>query len=208
MSVVPDHSTAEAPPWDDLYRQGNPPWETNRPAAELVRVVEKGLIKPCSVLELGCGSGADAVWLARRGFEVTAVDCAAIALERAHVRAEQADATVRFVLADVFEFAVEEGPFQLIYDAGFYHCVRQYDLDRHLDMLWRITQPRALYFALVGADGEQAEGGPPQVSEDEIYGELGRIFDFVHLRPFRFESPRRKEGYAGWSCLMKRPEFT
>jgi SAM-dependent methyltransferase len=208
MSVIPQREMAQAPDWDDLYRRGTPAWETNRPAAELVRAVEDGLIRPCSTLELGCGSGADAIYLAQQGFEVTAVDCAAIALERAHVRAEQSGALVRFVLDDVFEFTQNEGPFELIYDAGFYHCVRQYDLERHLDMLWRITRPGSIYFALIGATGERADGGPPRVSKDDVYGELGRMFDFVHLRRFQFESPLREKGYRGWSCLMKRPEIS
>jgi len=210
MSVLPERETSQMPDWDDLYRRGTPAWETNHPAAELVRAVEQEWIRPCSMLELGCGSGADAVYLAQQGFEVTAVDCAAIALERAHLRAEQQEAMVRFVLDDVFDFAANEGAYDLIYDAGFYHCVRQYDLQRHLDMLWRITRPGSIYFALVGAEEgaaeDGAEHGPPQVSEDDIYGELGRIFEFVRLEPFRFESPMRDDGYPGWSCLMKRPE--
>ena len=82
MSVIPEREMAEAPNWDDLYRRGTPAWETNRPAAELVSAVEAGRIHPCPILELGCGSGADAVYLAQQGFDVTAVDCAAIALER------------------------------------------------------------------------------------------------------------------------------
>ena len=39
----------------------------------------------------------------------------------------------------------------------------------------------------------------------EIHDELGRLFEFVHLRPFTFESPYRKAGYLGWSCFMRRP---
>ena len=54
--------------------------------------------------------------------------------------------------------------------------------------------------------GERAEGGPPQVSEDDIRFELGRLFEFVHLRHIKFESPLRPQGYLGWSCLMRRPE--
>lgn len=208
MSVVPESRSVDAPDWDAMYRMGTPPWETGKAADELVRIIgEERLIEPCPTLELGCGSGADAVYLAQRRFEVTAVDCAAIALERAHLRAERAGAPVRFVLEDVFEFAREEGPFDLVYDAGFYHSVRAYDLDRLLDMLWRVTQPGSLYLALVGAAGERAKGGPPQVAKDDIRDELGRLFDFVHMREFRFESPHRREGYRGWSCLMCRPDY-
>ena len=68
-------------------------------------------------------------------------------------------------------------------------------------MLWRVTYPGSTYLTLAASANEQIEGGPPGVSEDEIRLELGRLFEFVHVRPFRFESPSRKEGYLGWSCL-------
>ncbi len=202
----PDPKSADAADWDAKYRLGTPPWDTGQPAAELIRVVEEGGL-PASgqVLELGCGTGADATFLARQGFDVTAVERSPTAIERARVRAEQENALVRFVLGDVFEFAQSADQFDLVYDAGFYHFVRKTALVRLLDLLWRVTRPGSHYFALIGSTGETAEGGPPQVSEDEIRGELGRLFDFVHLRHFHFESPMREEGFLGWSCLMHRP---
>jgi SAM-dependent methyltransferase len=191
--------------WDAAYREGTPPWDVGTPHVELVRVLDEYRLRPQTVLEVGCGTGADAVLLARRRFEVTAVDCSPIALERARVRAEQQNALVRFVLADVFEFAHSAGQFDLVHDAGLYHAVRQTNLGRYLDMLWRVTRPGSYYFCLAGAPDETAEEGPPQVTEDEIHNELGRLFEFIHLRPTRLESPNRKDGYAGWSCLVRRP---
>ncbi len=195
----------EVPDWESAYRETTPPWETGTPSGELMRMVERGILKPATALELGCGTGANAVCLARRRFEVTAVDSSPTAIERARTRAEQTGALLRIVLADVFEFAETAGTFDLVFDAGFYHFARHLDLSRFLDLLWRVTHPGSYYFTLAGATGELAEGGPPQVSEEEIRSELGRLFECVELRPFRFESPRRKEGYLGWSCLMRRP---
>jgi SAM-dependent methyltransferase len=195
----------ELPDWESAYRETTPPWEAGKPSGELVRMVEKGLLKPGVTLELGCGTGANAVYLARRCFDVTAVDSSPTAIERARTRAEQAGALLRIVLGDVFEFAETAGTFDLVLDAGFYHFARQLDLSRFLDLLWRVTHPGSYYFTLAGATGELTEGGPPQVSEEEIRSELGRLFECVELRPFRFESLRRKEGYLGWSCLMRRP---
>jgi SAM-dependent methyltransferase len=189
-----------------MYREGTPPWETGIPAGELVRVIEEGLVPRGTALELGCGTGADAVYLAQKGFEVTAVESSPTALDRARTRAELAGAWIRFVLDDAFRFARICGPFDLVYDAGFYHFIRRHELDRFLDLLWRVTCPGSYYFTLAGATGEEAEGGPPQVSETQIRLELGRLFEFIHLRPFRFESPQRPEGYLGWSCLMRRPQ--
>lgn len=194
------------PDWDAEYRQGTPPWESGIPSGELVRVLDEGLVRPCTALEIGCGTGADAVHLARRGFELTAVDSSPTAMERARGRAQRAGVLIRFVLDDVFAFARRSEPYGLVYDAGFYHFIRRTDLDKFLDLLWRVTCPGSYYLTLAGSTGETADGGPPQVSEETIRFELGRLFQCVHLRPFRFESPRRPEGYLGWSCLMQRPK--
>jgi methyl halide transferase len=193
--------------WDSIYRQGTPLWDAGVPHAELIRVLDMNKFpKAGTVLEIGCGTGADAICFAKRRFEVTAVDCSPIALERARLRAEQQNTLLRFVLDDIFDFIRTSGQFDVVYDAGFYHYIRHTKLEHYLDILWRVTSPGSWFFCLMGAPEEQADDSLPQVSEDEIHFELGRLFEFVHLRPTQIESPTRPEGLKGWSCLMRRPE--
>ncbi|MBT2225372.1 methyltransferase domain-containing protein [Nonomuraea sp. NEAU-A123] len=66
--------------WDARYREGDQIWSGD-PNVILVR--EAADLEPGRALDLGCGEGADAVWLARRGWRVTAVDISGVALERA-----------------------------------------------------------------------------------------------------------------------------
>ncbi|AIR96506.1 class I SAM-dependent methyltransferase [Streptomyces glaucescens] len=66
--------------WEGFYRKDDRVW-SGRPNPSLVR--EAGELTPGTALDLGCGEGADAVWLAARGWRVTAVDIADTALERA-----------------------------------------------------------------------------------------------------------------------------
>jgi len=205
MYRLREPKSTETTDWDAMYHAGTPPWDTGQPASELVRIVKEGMLRPGRALELGCGTGADAIFLSRHGFEVTAVDSSPMAIERARLRLEDTSEPVRFVLADAFEFARTAGEFDLIYDAGFYHFIRLDELDRLLDLLWRVTRPGSHYLTLVGSTEEKVEGGPPQVSKREIRNELGRLLDFVHLRPFRFDTPLRQQGYQGWSCLLERP---
>jgi methyl halide transferase len=205
MSPLKELEPIVQPDWDRVYRGGMPPWDTGLPSAELERLLDQELIMPCQVLEIGCGTGADAVLLAERGFEVTAVDCSPTAIERARVRADMEDALPRFVLADIFEFAITAGQFDFIYDAGLYHYIRHGDLDRYLDVLWRVTRPGSLYLTLVGAKGESAPGGPPRLSKRQIYNDLGRLFEMVQLEHCRLRNSGSKNGCLGWSCLMRRP---
>lgn len=191
--------------WDAVYCQGTPPWDTGKPHAELARVLDEYRLRPQTALEIGCGTGSDAMLLAQRRFEITAVDCSAIALERARLRCENRNLAIHFVLDDIFDFARSCGQFDFVYDCGVYHCLRQTNLDRYIDVLWRVTKPGSYYLCLAGAPNPNAEHGPPQVTEDEIQDELTRAFELVHLRPTRLESPDHPEGYPAWSCLMRRP---
>jgi len=73
--------------WDDFYSGRDAAW-SGRPNEALVR--ETGSLAPGSALDLGCGEGADAIWLARRGWSVVGVDIAQAALDQAKVHADQA----------------------------------------------------------------------------------------------------------------------
>ncbi|WP_069171996.1 SAM-dependent methyltransferase [Streptomyces griseus] len=73
--------------WDDRYRESDRIWSGN-PNTMLVREVED--MQPGRALDLGCGEGADAVWLARQGWRVTATDISRVALDRAAGHAVEA----------------------------------------------------------------------------------------------------------------------
>jgi methyl halide transferase len=100
--------------WDNRYRDGNLPWDTGRPSSELRRIVSENKIQPCGALELGCGTGTNSVWLVQQGFEVTGIDVAPLAVERAKNRAHDAGFAVRFVIADVLHLPNLNGPFEVV----------------------------------------------------------------------------------------------
>lgn len=89
-ATTPTPTDAEL--WDDRYRESDRIWSGN-PNTVLVREVEG--LKPGRALDLGCGEGADAVWLAQWGWRVTATDISRVALERAAVHAAEAGVTDR-----------------------------------------------------------------------------------------------------------------
>ncbi|MEV0638320.1 class I SAM-dependent methyltransferase [Streptomyces sp. NPDC050619] len=81
------HPTRAAEFWEARYQGVDRIW-SGRPNPLLVREVSG--LEPGSALDLGCGEGADAVWLASRGWRVTGVDISHTALERAAVHAAEA----------------------------------------------------------------------------------------------------------------------
>src|SRR5262245_56613997 len=98
--------------WEGRYRTAEPPpWDTGRPSAELQRRLGQLTLAPGRAIELGCGTGSNAVWLAEQGFDVTAIDISPTAIARAEERARAASVMVRFVTADVTELPDLGEPF-------------------------------------------------------------------------------------------------
>jgi SAM-dependent methyltransferase len=191
--------------WQERYREGDTPWDSGRPSLELLRVVAEDGIVAGPVLELGCGTGTNAVWLACQGFEVTAVDLSPLAIERAERRAREAGVRVRFLVADLLDPPDLGGPYDFFFDRGCYHVVRRENAERYARTLERFTRPGSRGLVLTGNAREPHDPGPPVVSEDEIRRELGGIFDIERLREFRFDVSATEPAFLAWSCLLRRP---
>jgi SAM-dependent methyltransferase len=101
--------------WEERYRGRTAVW-SGRPNPPLV--AEAGDLAPGRALDAGCGEGADAIWLASRGWRVTAVDFATAALRRAREHADTLDADVAsridWVPADLTGWTPPEGRFDLV----------------------------------------------------------------------------------------------
>lgn len=100
-----------------MYAERDTIW-SGEPNAQLV--AEAGRLPPGTVLDVGCGEGADAVWLAQHGWVVTAVDISDVALERARTHAASAGADVSFERVDLVATPPAAGSYDLV-SAQFFH---------------------------------------------------------------------------------------
>jgi SAM-dependent methyltransferase len=196
--------------WNSRYASGDMPWDTGKPSSELLRVLDEEQIPPCRAIDLGCGTGTNAVCLAERGFDVTGVDFSPLAIDRCRQRAlalnPEVGRRVRFLVADLFAPPEQiGGPYPFFFDRGCYHVLRRTDVQGYLKTLERITGANAVGLVLAGNAREPMEPGPPVVTEAEIRAELGQLFDVVRLREFRFDPLKGEEWQPlAWSCLLRR----
>jgi methyl halide transferase len=191
--------------WESQYEEGDLVWDTGQPCSELQRVLAEQRITSRRALELGCGTGSSAIWLAQQGFEVTAIDLSYAAIEQAKEQAEEADVTVDFRVADITNPPAFENLFDFFFDGGCYHAVRLAAGPAYLRKLAEVTGTRACGLVLMGnADEPEDELGPPIMTEQEIRAEWGRLFNILQLRPFRFDARRGEKRYLGWSCLVQK----
>lgn len=191
--------------WNEYYRDGHPPWDTGRPSSELQRVLQQHAIPPCRALELGCGTGANSVWLAGQGFEVTGVDVAPLAVEQAEGRARAAGVQAHFLIADLLHLPDLGDPFAFFFDRGCYHAVRHSAPQQYAPAVARRLAPGARGLILAGNAREPHNPGPPVVTEDQIRHELTSTFHILDLQEFRFDqAPGATTRFLGWSCLVEK----
>jgi SAM-dependent methyltransferase len=196
---------AEHIDWNDRYQNGNLPWDTGLPSSELQRVLSRNAIPPCRALEIGCGTGTNSVWLAQQGFEVTGIDLAPLAVERAEKRARAAGVHVQFLVADVLDLPDLDGSFGFFFDRGCYHAVRRDAPQQYAPAVARQLASGGRGLILAGNAREPHDPGPPVVTEEQIREELGLAFQILDLHEFRFdEAPGVSERFLGWSCLIEK----
>lgn len=218
-----DRWTADAAAWwDGFYadRTRAVPFFVAKPDESLASYAERGLIAPGRVLDLGCGPGRNALYLASMGFEVHAVDLSPAAVAWAGERAKEAGAGIRLRCADAFALSAAElgGPYDLICDSGCFHHLPPHRRVGYLALLERALAPGGHLALTCFAAGE----GGSELPDADFYrrsrldGGLGYtpeslrwIFSDlteVELRRMTDEPPQSR--YFGepflWTALFRR----
>ncbi len=188
--------------WDSDYRKVEPAyWDIGRPADELQKFVSGGTVSRCRVVDMCCGSGTDAIYLASKGFDVTAIDVAPTALGQALAKAAAAKVSVHWLVASILA-PPEVKPFDFVYDRGCYHVVRDQNLPAYIETLRRFSRPGTKFLLLATRHDELVEGGQSGVTEEELRFDFLALFNLQWLREIRLES--NQPGPPGWSAFLIR----
>jgi SAM-dependent methyltransferase len=184
--------------WTDFYRdrEKNIPFFKNVPDENLVSYLANELVTPGKVLELGCGPGRNAIYLAKNGWEVDAVDVSETSLQWAEERAGESGVSINFKHNNIFNMDIEYGRYDLVYDSGCFHHIAPHRRLSYTQLINRALKPGG-YFALTTFVRGGKLGGAV-VSDWEVYrsrslhGGLGynkvqleRIFSDLHAVEIR-----------------------
>ena len=127
-----------------IYRYFRAPWDIAA-RDELVSLAESGRIKPCRGIDLGCGTGENAIYLARRGFDVTGVDYAEAAIEKAQRRAKDSGVRVNFIVDDLTNLRHVSGTFDFLLDYGVLDDLRPHQREPYLRNILPLTHSGSRY---------------------------------------------------------------
>ena len=170
-----------------MYRLGFTPWDSGVPPPELIEVIEGARRLPAGrALDLGCGTGTTAVYMASNGWQVTGVDFVPRALRVARAKAAAARLPVAFLVGDVMrlhDYPIQPG-FDLLFDQGCFHSLPEAAQPAYVHEVARMARSGATY--LLYAFGRQPERRrrffPKGVTPDEVRA-LFSGFEVVEATP-------------------------
>jgi SAM-dependent methyltransferase len=182
-----------------------PAWDVGRPQRAVYELDVAGEI-PRSVLDVGCGTGEHALFLAGRGHVASGVDPSARAIARATRRARERQLPVAFMTEELSRLERLGRSFDGALDAGSFHRV---ELDKRADYaraLASVVRPGGRLFVLCFGDHERGPGGPRRVTRAELCTVLegAGLFGVDAIEPSLIESRGYPGGANAWLAKATR----
>lgn len=183
--------------YDLMYRTTKPDWDSGITPPEVMGFVEQNRSRG-RALDLGCGTGTNAIYLAQQGFEVTAIDFSPKAIDLARAKALPADLQIDFQVGDVSRLDNLYEPFDLILDIGCLHSLDAASKARYAQHAARLTHPGSTL--LIFAFDQPAFLGQYHLSLAEAKNYFSPAFDLVKVE----HGLNRGKRSAAWYTLMRR----
>jgi SAM-dependent methyltransferase len=199
---------AEQQRWRGFYsdRTRSCPFFVNEPDENLVEWIESGRIQRGGALDIGCGNGRNAYYLARHGFQVIGVDLSEQAIAWAREGVAQAAGQVSFECRSIFDHALQAQGLDFIYDSGCFHHLPPHKREAYARLVAGALRPGCQFglvcFAPEGGSGQTDEqvyergtlAGGLGYSDDELRDFWSRHLEVTDLR-------RMREVPAGSGCF-------
>jgi SAM-dependent methyltransferase len=176
-------------PFDAMY-QGTPPWEIGRPQPAIVRAVDAGLVRG-AVLDVGCGTGENAIYAASKGLSVVGLDASPRAISIARRKAQGRKSTVELIVGDAFKLGALGRRFDTVLDCALFHSLTDAARPLYARSLASVMAPGATLLLFCFSDEEPKWGGPRRVTQAELRATFGAPFavdridaaEMDHLHP-------------------------
>ncbi|WP_020494713.1 class I SAM-dependent methyltransferase [Sciscionella marina] len=165
------HERMAGQPWDASYHDGPAPWDIDRPQPAIARLADAGGFTG-PVLDAGCGTGENALYLAALGLPVLGVDVAATAVAMAREKTEKRELAAEFTVADAFALHRLERSFASVLDCGLFHTCDAAERTAYLASLATVTEHGGTLYVLCFSD-EGPGTGPHPVTQEELRAAFG-----------------------------------
>ena len=169
---------------DKTYRKIPPekiPWNIQKPPDVLIKLVNRQKVKPCKTIDLGCGTGNYAIYLASLGFDFTGIDFSPTAIDIAIKKAKKKGIKSNFLVANVLsDLNVMTDRFDFAYDWELLHHIFPNDRQKYVENVYRILNPGGKYLSACFNEKDQGFGGSGKYRTTQ----LGTVLYFSSLNEF------------------------
>ena len=189
--------------FEAAYQGEPPPWDIGVPQPEVVRLAEEGAFRG-GVLDAGCGTGENALFLAGRGLRVTGVDSAPTALAGAREKAAARGLEVPFLRCDALDLGSLRERFDTVLDCGLFHVFPDPERRRYAESVGAAVGSGGQLQLLCFSEEEPPGPGPRRVGEWDIKSAFRGLFVLVQIRPGLFQSRIHPGGAKAWIATLTR----
>jgi SAM-dependent methyltransferase len=186
----------------DAYDGAPPPWDIGRPQPDLVALFDE-LALSGSALDLGCGTGENALELARRGLDAWGLDATPAAIAAAEKKRDARGLSVRFVIGDALEPESLGRTFDAVLDCGLFHVLTDEERAVYAKKL-PLVLPKGGRFIMLGFATNTSGQGPRGYSADELRGYFDAGWREGFIRETAFEATGQVGTRAAWLSLFVR----
>lgn len=186
----------------DTAYEDRPPWDLGRPQRAVVELEEAGRIVG-SILDVGCGTGEHALYLAGRGHDVVGVDLAPRAIELARVKAAERGIPVDLRVRDALRADELGRTFDTAIDVGMFHTLSDEERPRYARSLHAAIVPGGRAFVLCWSERNAWGYGPRRVTQMELLGTFERGWD-VRVEASELETRLEADTVHAWLAELTR----
>ena len=198
------HERMTGLPWDSSYHGGPAPWDVGRPQPPIVRLGSTGRISG-AVLDAGCGTGENALYVASLGQPVLGVDVAETAVVMARRKATDRGIEAEFIVADALHLERLGRTLDTVLDVGLFHTFDRDERPEYVASLASVTKLGGTLYLLCFSE-EGPETGPHPVSRAALRAAFGSGagWRFSTIERERVETRFHPEGAPAWLATVER----
>jgi len=173
-------------------------WETDKPQPALIDLEKSGAIRG-EVLDIGCCSGENALYLASQGYSVTGIDSSPTLIARALLKASKRNLKVKFLLFDSLKIEILGMTFDTVIDCGLFHSFPRETRPQYLDSLHQVLRPGGIYHVLCSSEDDLGNEGLKQTTKDELEQYFQKGWEITNISRIMLET-REQENWD-WGLL-------
>lgn len=188
----------------DTAYEGTPAWDLGHPQPAIVRLVERDRIRG-AVLDAGCGTGENALFLAGRDHRVLGIDRAAAAVERAMAKGRERGLEAEFLVWDALRADELGRVFDTVVDVGLFHTFADDERVPYARALAGAVRPGGHLLLLCWSERNEWGFGPRRVTHMEIRGTFHDGWAVEGIEPETYETSLEPEAHAWLATIRREP---